>query len=61
MISSQRNKIAPISIFFMLYISRVVVTLTNMQSVSSGLVNTDMLISIVIALGLNLLLHLLKI
>ena len=56
MISSQRNKIAPISIFFMLYISRVVVTLTNMQSVSSGLVNTDMLISIVIALGLNLLL-----
>lgn len=56
MINSQRNKIAPISIFFMLYISRVVVTLTNMQSVSSGMINTDMLISIVLALGLNLLL-----
>lgn len=54
MINSQRNKIAPISIFFMLYISRVVVTLTNMQSVASGLINTDMLISIVLALGLNL-------
>lgn len=56
MINSQRNKIAPVSIFFMLYISRVVVTLTNMQSVSSGMINTDMLISIVLALGLNLLL-----
>lgn len=56
MINSQRNKIAPISIFFMLYISRVVVTLTNMQSVTSGMINTDMLISIVLALGINLLL-----
>lgn len=56
MITSQRNKIAPVSIFFLLYISRIVVTLTNIQSVTSGMVNTDMLISIAIALGLNLLL-----
>lgn len=58
MINSQRNKIAPISIFFLLYISRIVVTLTNIQSVTTGMVNTDMLVSIVIALGLNLLLSL---
>lgn len=56
--NSQRNKIAPISIFFMLYISRLVISMTNIQSVTSGEMRTDMLISIIIAMGLNLTLSL---
>lgn len=50
----KRNKIAPISVFFLLYISRIVVSLTNAQSVTSGLMKTDILISIIVAMGINL-------
>lgn len=51
---SKRNKIAPSGLFFMLYISRVVVSLTNVQSVTLGAVSTDILISLVISLFLTL-------
>lgn len=54
MTKSQRNKIAPISVFFLLYISRIVVSLTNVQSVTTGIVKTDMLISIVLSMGATL-------
>ena len=52
----KRNKIAPISVFFLLFISRIIVSLTNAQSVTSGLIKTDILISIIIAMGINLIL-----
>lgn len=52
---AQKNKIAPISIFFLFYISRIVVTLTCVQSVTSTMLRQDMLISIVFALGLSIL------
>lgn len=53
---SKRNKIAPISIFFMLYISRVVVSLTCIQHVTAGDMASDVAISSVMAMLLNLLL-----
>jgi len=56
--SAKRDRIAPISIFFLLYISRIVVTMTNIQSVTTGLMKTDMLISVMLAMGINLLLSL---
>ncbi len=56
--NSQKNKIAPISVFFMLYISRIVVSMTNIQSVTAGGVKTDVLISIMLAMALNLILSL---
>lgn len=56
--NTKRNKIAPVSIFFLLYISRLIVSLTNIQSVTSSIIKTDMLISIIAAMGLNLLLSL---
>lgn len=52
--NSKRNKIAPVSIFFLLYISRIVVSLTCIQHVIAGEMSTDILISVVLALGLNL-------
>lgn len=57
MTSAKRNKIADISIFTMLYISRIVVSLTNAQSVTTGLLfKTDMLISVLISMGMSLIL-----
>lgn len=57
MTSAKRNKIAPISIFTMLYISRIVVSLTNAQSVTTGLLyKPDILISILAAMGITLVL-----
>ncbi len=55
---AQKNKIAPVSIFFLFYISRIVVTLTNIQSVSTGLMKTDMLISLALAMGLTIIISL---
>ncbi|MCC8073016.1 MAG: spore germination protein [Clostridiales bacterium] len=55
---SKKNKIAPISIFYLLYISRMVVTLTDIQSLSIGSVSTDVLISLVLSLGITVLLSL---
>lgn len=51
---AQKNKIAPISIFFLFYISRIVVTLTCVQSVTSNMLKPDVLISIVFSLGISL-------
>lgn len=54
-----RNKIAPLSIFVMLYISNIVVCLTNAQSFTTGLViKTDILISIIASMALSLVLAL---
>ncbi len=55
MTQAKRDRIAPISIFFLLYISRIVVSLTNVQSVTTGLMKTDILISILVSMGLTLL------
>lgn len=54
----KRNKISPSGLFFMLYISRLVVSLTNIQSVTLGTVSTDILISVLLSLGITLLLSL---
>lgn len=58
MTQAKRDKIAPISIFFLLYISRIVVSMTSVQSASVGLMTTDILISILLSLGITLLLSL---
>lgn len=54
MTNSRRNKIAPVSIFFLLYISRIVNAMTNIQSVTAGLMKTDTVISILISMGVTL-------
>lgn len=56
LIQAKRDRIAPISIFFMLYISRTVVNITNVQTSSIGLMKTDILISVPISMGITLLL-----
>ncbi len=53
---AKKGKIAPISIFFMVFISRIIVSLTNVQSVTTGLMKTDILISILASMGLTLIL-----
>ncbi|MGN0531960.1 MAG: GerAB/ArcD/ProY family transporter [Eubacterium sp.] len=52
------GKIPPYALFFVLYISRVIVSLTNIQSVSVGKVNTQLLLSIALGMVLTLLLSL---
>ena len=46
LIRAQRNKIPPSSVFFMLFISRLVVSMTTTQSVTTGVIRTDMVISV---------------
>lgn len=58
MTQAKRDRIAPISIFFLLYISRIVVSLTNVQTSSIGLMKTDILISVLASMGITLLLAL---
>lgn len=55
MTQAKRDKVAPISIFFLLFISRIVVSLTNVQSVTTGLMQTDILLSVFASMGLTLL------
>lgn len=55
---AKRNKIAPIGIFTLLFISRLVVSMTTMQSVYTGSVGSDIVISILGALALVLMLSL---
>ena len=55
MTQAKRDKIAPISIFVLLFISRIVVSLTNVQSVTTGLMQTDILLSVFASMGLTLL------
>ncbi len=54
MMKAQKNKIAPVSVLYLLYISRIVVTLTYIQSVTTNLMNPDIMISMVIAMGLTI-------
>lgn len=54
MTQAKRDKIAPISIFFMLFISRIVVSLTNVQSVTTGMMRTDILLSVLASMGFTL-------
>ena len=52
------GKIPPYALFFVLYISRVIVSLTNIQSVSVGKVNTRLLLSIALGMVLTVVLSL---
>lgn len=54
MIQAKRDKIAPVSIFFLLFISRIVVSLTNVQSVTTGIMKTDILFSVLVSMGFTL-------
>lgn len=58
MTSAKRDKIAPVSIFFLLYISRIVVTLTNVQSVTTGFMHSDVILSLVASMGATLIVSL---
>ncbi len=46
MTSSKPGKIAPYQLFFFIFVSRVVVSLTYVQSVSVGKISSDLLISV---------------
>ncbi len=54
MTQAKRDRVAPISIFFLFYISRIVISLTNVQSISMGMMKTDILISVLSAMGITL-------
>lgn len=47
---AKRNKISPISLFYILFICRIVVSLTSVHSVSATEINSQALISFVIAM-----------
>lgn len=47
--NAKRGKISPVQLFFILLVSRIVVTLTNVREVSVGKLSSDLLISIVLA------------
>lgn len=53
---SKRDKISPTGLFFILFISRVVVCLTNVQSLTFSTLSSDILISFVLAFAFTLLL-----
>ena len=53
--SVNNSKISPFSLFAMLYISRLVVSLTHVQSIMAGKLSTQMLMSVGVALVLSLL------
>lgn len=48
-IKAKRGKIPPYNLFFILFVSRIVVALTYIQTVSVGKIATDVLISIAVA------------
>ena len=50
--SVNNSKISPFSLFAMLYISRLVVSLTHVQSIMAGKLSTQMLMSVGVALVL---------
>lgn len=53
---SKRGKIAPYQLFFVLFVSRIVVSLTYVQTVSVGILSTDFLISIALSFLFTMLL-----
>ena len=54
--NAKRGQIPPYNLFFLLYISRVIVTLTYVQSISVGIMASDLLISVAIAFVLTVVL-----
>ena len=48
--SAKRNKIPPLSLFYILFICRIVVCLTSVHSISTTEINSQALISFVIAM-----------
>ena len=48
--SAKRNKISPLSLFYILFICRIVVCLTSVHSISTTEINSQALISFVIAM-----------
>ena len=54
----KRNKISPFGLFCLVYLSRIVVSLTAVSSMTYGAIGADLLISLVISLGLTLVLSL---
>ena len=52
---SKFGKISPNQLFFVLFVSRIVVTLTYVQTISVGILGTDFLISIALSYALTLL------
>jgi hypothetical protein len=46
---AKRGKISPVQLFFILLVSRLVVTLTYIQMVSVGKLSSDLMISIALA------------
>ena len=55
---AKRNKIAPIGIFTLLFVSRLMVSMTTMQSVYTGIVGPDIVLSFVGALAFVIILSL---
>ena len=55
LMSVNKSKISAFSLFAMLYISRLVVSLTHVQSIMAGKLSTQMLMSVGLALVLSLL------
>lgn len=58
MTNAEKNKIAPFSIFCLLFVGRVSLSLTYIQSVSANVLAGDMLISIVLAMAFSVILAL---
>lgn len=56
MTKAKAGKIAPYQLFFIIFVSRVVVTLTYVQTVSVGKLSTDLLISVLLSYALTMLL-----
>ena len=55
---AKRNKIAPLGIFTLLFVSRLMVSMTTMQSVYTGTVGSDIVLSLVGALAFVIILSL---
>lgn len=58
MTNAKRGQIPPYNLFFLLYISRVIVTLTYVQTISVGIMASDLLISVAISFVLTMVLSL---
>lgn len=54
----QRGKISPTGLMYLLFISRIAVSLTNVQSITMGKISSDILISLVLSLAITLFLSL---
>lgn len=49
MTNAKRGKIAPYQLFFIIFVSRILISLTHIQTVSVGKLSTDILISVAMA------------